>query len=86
MKQVKLNKDGTPRKSGSGRTKGSTSFVNITLAELQDFCGKATPIPISRVWLENMGAAIVEPTQKIIVAQRAPEPEPEQKISFKIHK
>jgi hypothetical protein len=58
MKKVTTNKDGSPRKSGSGRKKGATSFANITLAELEKFCGSATGIPVSRVWLEQMGASI----------------------------
>lgn len=79
------NKDGTPRKTGSGRKKGATSFVNITLAELEKFCGSATGVPVSRVWLERMGAAIAGNTQTPIAPVVA-EPEEEQKISFTLHK
>ena len=79
-----LNKDGTPRKTGSGRKKGATSFVNITLTELEKFCGSATGIPVSRVWLERMGASI-EDTVPAPVSTVAPEPEEEQKISFTLH-
>ena len=43
------NKDGTPREVGSGRRKGANSFANVTLADLEQFCGSATLIPISRV-------------------------------------
>ena len=82
--KVTLNKDGTPRKSGSGRRKGANSFANVTLADLQKFCGSATLIPISRVWLENMGASIqAKPTN--ITAQEKVLDEPEQKIAFKLH-
>ena len=78
-----LNKDGTPRKQGSGRKKGANSFVNVRLADLQKFCGSATLIPISRVWLESMGASITEANQtKVSVSQ---EPQEEQKISYKVH-
>lgn len=79
------NKDGTPRKTGSGRKKGATSFVNITLAELEKFCGSATGIPVSRVWLERMGASI-QSTTPAPVSTATPEPEEEQKISFTLHK
>ena len=84
MSKVTLNKDGTPRKSGSGRRKGATSFANITLADLQKFCGSATGIPVSRVWLEQMGASIQSsnPTPVSTVPQ---ESEAEQKISFTLH-
>ena len=82
--KVTLNKDGTPRKSGSGRRKGANSFANVTLADLEKFCGSATLIPISRVWLENMGASIeAKPTN--ITTQEKVLDEPEQKIAFKLH-
>ena len=79
-----LNKDGTPRKRGSGRRKGANSFANVTLADLEKFCGSATLIPISRVWLESMGASITEAKQtKVSVSQASQEEE--QKISYKVH-
>ena len=82
MSKVTLNKDGTPRKSGSGRRKGATSFANITLADLQKFCGSATLIPVSRVWIEQMGASVSESTPTIVKQQDA---EPNEKISFTLH-
>ena len=83
MSKVTLNKDGTPRKSGSGRRKGATSFANITLADLQKFCGSATGIPVSRVWLEQMGASI-QGSNPTPVSTVQPQEE-EQKISFTLH-
>ena len=76
------NKDGTPRKSGSGRRKGATSFTNISIADLQKFCGSATLIPVSRVWIEQMGASVSESTPTIVKQQDA---EPNEKISFTLH-
>lgn len=84
MKKVTTNKDGSPRKSGSGRKKGATSFANITLAELEKFCGSATGIPVSRVWLEQMGASI-QGSAPTPVSTVQPQPEEEQKISFTLH-
>jgi len=81
---MKINKDGTPRKVGSGRTKGATSFTNITLAQLLEFCGEKTIIPVSRVWLENMG--VETKAEKVFVSSIQPTPEPEQKIEFVLHK
>ena len=82
--KVTLNKDGTPRKQGSGRRKGANSFVNIRVSDLEQFCGKNTLIPISRVWLESMGASITEAKQtKVSVSQASQEEE--QKISYKVH-
>lgn len=54
-KKVTYNKDGTPRKSGSGRKVGSNSFVRVTFSDLSDYIGENTPILVSRVWLENLG-------------------------------
>ena len=63
-----LNKDGSLRKTGSGRKKGATSFTNITLAELQKFCGEATQIQVSRKWLEQVGAVVVEQPAPVVNA------------------
>ena len=87
MSKVTYNKDGTPRKTGSGRKKGAKSFVNITLTDLQMFCGSAAVIPVSRVWLEQMGAAIADAPTTVVAPAPAPAPvEEEQKISFTLHK
>ena len=80
--KVTLNKDGTPRKSGSGRRKGATSFTNISIADLKKFCGSATLIPVSRVWIEQMGASGAESTPTPIEQQA---PEQNEKISFTLH-
>lgn len=82
-----LNKDGTPRKSGSGRKKGSVSFVNVKLSDLQGVAGANTPIPVSRVWLQQMGYELdgFKPSVEVTAA-KAPvkQEEPEQKIEFKL--
>ena len=47
----------TTRK-GSGRTKGSFSFVKISLADLNaKFADTSTPIVVGRKWAENCGFA-----------------------------
>jgi hypothetical protein len=79
-----VNKDGTPRKVGSGRKKGANSFANVKLEDLQQFCGSATLIPISRVWLEKMGASITDANQTKVSVSQEPK-EVEEKISFKVH-
>ena len=51
------NKDGTPRKKGSGRTKGSVSFVETTLGELNNALkplGKDATILVGRKWVEGL--------------------------------
>ena len=54
-KKTTYNKDGTPRKNGSGRKVGSNSFVRVTFEELKQYIGEKTPMSVSRVWLENLG-------------------------------
>jgi hypothetical protein len=41
-------------------------------------------IPVSRVWLEQVGATIAGEAQTV-VAEEVQEPETEQKISFTLH-
>jgi len=43
-------------RKGSGRTKGSFSFVKITLADLNSkFADATTPCVVSRKWAESCG-------------------------------
>ena len=54
MKKTTLNKDGTPRKSGSGRKKGSNCYQMITIKQLKQFITEDYKIPVKRLWLENV--------------------------------
>ena len=81
--KVTLNKDGTPRKRGSGRRKGATSFTNISIADLKKFCGSATLIPVSRIWLEQLTDSVDEVSTQNVVSTK--EPEQNEKISFTLH-
>lgn len=56
MAKVTLNKDGTPRKRGSGKTKGAGCYAKITWRDLKRFVGTDVAIPVSRVWLRGLGA------------------------------
>ena len=51
-----LNKDGTPRKTGSGKTKGAGSFAKIKWEQLREFVQDDENIVVSRVWLRSVGA------------------------------
>ncbi len=62
MAEVTLNKDGSPRKKGSGKTKGAGCFTKIKWNELREYVGENVPIPISRVWLRSLGVAVDEET------------------------
>ncbi|MDG1325451.1 MAG: hypothetical protein P8P49_06765 [Opitutales bacterium] len=50
-----LNKNGTPRKIGSGKTKGAGCYADVTWADLKNVIGENTRIQVSRVWLKNIG-------------------------------
>ena len=50
-----INKDGSPRKAGSGRKRGSVSFKEISLSELNDIFLPSDKVKVSRVWLEKEG-------------------------------
>jgi hypothetical protein len=79
MKEITLNKDGTPRKIGSGRKKGSTSFQMVTIKQLLPYITEDFKIPVKRVWLEEIldnGAADV--------VQSTPVAKAEEKIEFVI--
>lgn len=44
------------RRPGSGRTKGSYSFVKVTVADLvAKFADQSTPVVLSRKWAEQVG-------------------------------
>jgi hypothetical protein len=38
---------------GRGRPKGSKSFINVCLSELNELFRKTQNVPVSRVWLET---------------------------------
>jgi len=67
MSKVTKNKDGKPRKTGSGRTKGATSLVKVSLGTLKEYLANdSITIPVGRVWLRDMGIEVSAPkTNKI---------------------
>jgi hypothetical protein len=50
-----LNKDGTPRKVGSGKTKGAGCYGEISWKQLKKLIAEDVKFPVSRVWLKNIG-------------------------------
>ena len=69
-----VNKDGTPRKQGSGRKKGSVSFVKITLKELNGLLREDMQVVVSRRFAESLGLGgnPVEGTPKNILPPKNP--------------
>lgn len=64
MAEVTLNKDGSPRKKGSGKTKGAGCFTKMKWSELREYVGENVAIPISRVWLRGLGVPVEEPSEE----------------------
>ena len=60
MSKSTLNKDGQLRKPGSGRTKGSVSFSYVKLNKLNQVLTDNINVPVSRVWLRNLGIEKIE--------------------------
>ena len=67
-----LNKDGTPRKIGSGKTKGAGCYANVTWAQLKKIIREDSKIPVSRVWINNLGFT-PKPIQKKIEREKTAE-------------
>jgi hypothetical protein len=67
------NKDGTLRKRGSGRTKGSVSFVETTLTELNNALkplGDDAVVLVGRKWVEGLeGVGINLSARKLEVSK-----------------
>ena len=78
-----MNNTSIVTKRGRGRPAGSTSFVNVSIADLEQFVGTSSAIPVSRIWLEKMGLTI-QPVQRAI--QEAADQSSTPKVEFKITK
>ena len=64
MDQITLNKNGKPRKVGSGKTKGAGCYAKISWRELKKYIGADVAIPVSRVWLRGLGVTEIEKKTK----------------------
>ena len=64
MAQVTYNKDGTPRKQGSGRKKGSLSLMEVKLSELMERLELNDTVIIGRKWYENLFKKVVDITPR----------------------
>ncbi len=59
-----MNKDGKPRKVGSGKTKGAGCYAKISWRELKKYVGTDVAIPVSRVWLRGLGVTEIVKKEK----------------------
>ena len=78
-----MNNTSIVTKRGRGRPAGSTSFVNVSVADLEQFVGTSSAIPVSRIWLEKMGLTI-QAVQRTIQESEVETSTP--KVEFKITK
>lgn len=78
-----MNNTSTVTKRGRGRPAGSTSFVNVSVTDLEQFVGTSSAIPVSRIWLEKMGLTI-QAVQRTIQESEVETSIP--KVEFKITK
>jgi len=68
------NKDGTTRKTGSGRKKGAVSFVKIPLKQLNGLLREDMQVVVSRRFAESLGLGgeMVKGTPKNVLAPTNP--------------
>jgi hypothetical protein len=69
---VTLNKNGKPRKIGSGKTKGAGCFAKIKWKNLKEFIKEDDDILVGRVWLRSVGALNQKKGSKKKLSRSAP--------------
>ena len=86
MAKVTYNKDGTPRKQGSGRKKGSNSLLDTTLGELisAGLTNDDIVVVVGRKWHEEKFKKIID-TRTIINDNTSSATDAvEEKIAYKL--
>jgi hypothetical protein len=63
-----LTKNGKSR----GRPAGATSFVNVSMEDLTKRFGSAQAIPVSRIWLRNLGIELEAAAPQVVTEQETP--------------
>lgn len=71
-----------PTEKRRGRPAGSNSFERIKIADLLSLVGQNGSVPVSKVWLREMGVSLNAPTVQIQITPVAAPVEEEEKISF----
>lgn len=74
----------TEIKARRGRPAGSNSFVKIRLSDLINMVGSQAAVPVSKVWLREMGFATDEEVSVVKVAAVQEQKQEEPKIEFKL--
>ena len=74
--------DNTDTKRGRGRPKGQSSFVRINIGQLAAALPNGSLVPVSSVWLREVGLTVEE--SKPLVVYHSPVIEVEDKIEFNV--
>ena len=89
MAKVTLNKDGTPRKKGSGRRKGSISLTEVTLEELLTYGLESTDkVVVGRKFIDDLRQSYnksIDLHKKIEDNTASAADKVAEKIAFKLH-
>ena len=80
MPPLTLNKNGKPRKTGSGKTKGAGCYEEISWSQLKNVIGENVKIPVSRVWLKNVGLSGTSSENKLIKKENIEMPKVSRKL------
>ena len=84
-----LNKDGTPRKKGSGRKAGSSSFIKLSRKKIAEVAGEDEEVVVSRKWYEAKVIEVMTQNSELNLVDTTPEKSDnaravEEKIAFKL--
>ena len=86
MAKVTYNKDGTPRKQGSGRKKGSVSLISVKLGDLiavRDLITTMT-IVVGRKWHDEVFKKTVDIAPPVVDTTPTAADAVQEKIAYKL--
>lgn len=78
-----MNNSAQTQKRGRGRPDGSTSFVRVSLADLNSLIGPKGSVVVSKKWIDSIGI-VVEETAPSYISVEAEPMEEQPKIEFAI--
>ncbi len=85
MAKVTYNKDGTPRKQGSGRKKGSNSLIDTTIGELiAAGLNNDDKIVVGRKWHENLFKKTIDIPAPLVDTTPSAADAVQEKIAYKL--
>ena len=67
-----MNNSKQTQTRGRGRPDGSTSFVRVSMVDLNDLIGQRGSVVVSKKWLDNIGIAVEEAAKPFIRAEEEP--------------